>query len=235
MKIPAASVLEDRKRRSRTTLVVALVLLFMIWTVKLSFPHQTALSVYHYDLDSSLAATATDKKVSELSREKVAVIIDTRYNNKLIPLILHFSSVLGPSWPIVIYTTVEIGANYNTSAALARYIQSGQIQIRYLLEDTDLSTSVAVSGFLTERWLWENLDPWEHILIFQSDSMICSNSARSVEDFFEYDFIGAPIDPRYGAGYNGGLSLRKRSTILRVLENYEREETAFEDQFYYSM
>jgi len=69
--------------------------------------------------------------------------------------------------------------------------------------------------------------------------MLCANAARSVDDFFEYDLVGAPIAKDLGTGYNGGLSLRKRSTILRVLENYDWEATQkegdrFEDQWYYN-
>ena len=51
--------------------------------------------------------------------------------------------------------------------------------------------------------------------------MICANAARSVEDYFEYDFVGTVLSRK---GYNGGLSLRKRSSILRVLENFDWEE-----------
>jgi hypothetical protein len=66
--------------------------------------------------------------------------------------------------------------------------------------------------------------------------MLCSNAARSVDDFFEYDFVGAPIAPHLGAGMNGGLSLRKRETILRILDEFNWEEnkgSRFEDRWYF--
>lgn len=68
--------------------------------------------------------------------------------------------------------------------------------------------------------------------------MICANAARSVDDYFQYDFVGAPIADGLGKGYNGGLSLRKRSTILKVLEEWDWEKTKteqvrYEDQWYY--
>ena len=85
---------------------------------------------------------------------------------------------------------------------------------------------------MVQIWLWEDLEPAEHILIFQSDSIICANAARSVEDFFEYDLIGAPIGEGWGQGYNGGLSLRKRSTVLRALDLGEPLDLP-EDQWYY--
>lgn len=68
--------------------------------------------------------------------------------------------------------------------------------------------------------------------------MLCANAARSVDDYFQYDFVGAPIAAGLGKGYNGGLSLRKRSTIMKVLEEWDWEKTKtkevrFEDQWYY--
>jgi len=92
---------------------------------------------------------------------------------------------------------------------------------------------------MTQKWLWESLAPAENILLFQSDSMLCANAARSVDDYFKYDFVGAPIATDLGRGYNGGLSLRKRSTTMRVLEEWDWEETKkdgdrFEDQWFFN-
>jgi len=67
--------------------------------------------------------------------------------------------------------------------------------------------------------------------------MLCANAARSVDDFFEYDFVGAPIGEARGQGYNGGLSLRKRSTMLRIIREFDwekYEEPRHEDQWYYA-
>ena len=69
--------------------------------------------------------------------------------------------------------------------------------------------------------------------------MLCANAARSVDDYFEYDFVGAPIASHLGKGYNGGLSLRKRSSTLRILGQWNWEETKkegdrFEDQWYFN-
>jgi len=53
---------------------------------------------------------------------------------------------------------------------------------------------------MTVPEFWEGLAPAENILYFQRDSILCSNSVRSVEDFFEFDFVGAPVDPDGGWG-----------------------------------
>lgn len=169
---------------------------------------------------------------------KAAVILETRFRTNLVPLILHFSSVLGPTWPIIIYTAPEAVGQFSTSAALARYLRKGIVQVRMLPQEVLFTNADSVSAFMTKTWLWEDLAPAEHILIFQSDSMLCANAARSVDDYFQYDFVGGPIAAGKGKEYNGGLSLRKRSTILRVLEEWDWEKTKtkevkFEDQWYY--
>jgi hypothetical protein len=168
---------------------------------------------------------------------KVAVIMETRKSAAVIPLILHFSAVLGPDWPVVIYTSAENFGSFSTSKALARHQKSGRIVIRPLAEGLYFPNWDSVTSFLTTTWLWNQLAPAEHILIFQADSILCANAPRSVEDFFQWDYIGAPITPQFGQGYNGGLSLRKRSTMLRVLEEFDWAENPNprpEDQWYYA-
>lgn len=59
--------------------------------------------------------------------------------------------------------------------------------------------------------------------------MLCVNSLARVEDFFEYDFVGAPIRTDWGEGFNGGLSLRNRELCLRIASGYSWEEAYREE------
>jgi hypothetical protein len=169
--------------------------------------------------------------------KKAAVIIETRQSGSIVPLILHFSAVLGPDWPVIVYTDAENFGAFSSSDAIVRHQRSGRVVIRPLAEGVWFPSWDSVSDFLTTSWLWLDLAPAEHILVFQSDSILCANAVRSVEDFFEYDLIGAPIHPRWGAGFNGGLSLRRRSTMLRVLEEFnwlKNPHPKPEDQWFYA-
>ncbi|KAL2074162.1 hypothetical protein VTL71DRAFT_7940 [Oculimacula yallundae] len=261
--------MDERRRRSRNIVFGAFILLVVIWTVKFAYPQHTIISVYqdHQPPATPLTPDPADTEEEDDTSEKgtvwksrpttsegtglpeptfngtasnkAAVIVETRFRTNLIPLILHYSSVLGPSWPILIYTAPESVGMFATSAALARYVKTGHVQVRLLPQTTLLTNSESVNRFMTDPWFWEDLDPIEHVLIFQSDSMLCANAARSVDDFFEYDMVGAPISKDAGVGYKGGLSLRKRSTILRVLEDYDWETTQkdgdkFEDQWFFN-
>jgi len=57
------------------------------------------------------------------------------------------------------------------------------------------------------------------MLNFQTDSILCANSGRKVEDFFGYDFVGA-WHPWVAGTFNGGLSLRNVSLARQVVSTY---------------
>jgi hypothetical protein len=92
------------------------------------------------------------------------------------------------------------------------------------------------SGLLLSKSFWEIL-PSENILIFQTDSVICSQSKFQMENFINYDFIGAPFSKtinnllhfyflgkgkwiNYRNFMNGGLSFRKKSKMIELIEKY---------------
>ncbi|KAH6684340.1 hypothetical protein B0J14DRAFT_10006 [Halenospora varia] len=259
--------LDDRRRKSRNLLLTAFIILVVLWVFKLSYPQYSIVQAYS-DHKASTPSAAGEKKPQPGDKDnvgdnrqwksrptgdyaltgeafngtitnKAAVIIETRFRTNLIPLILHFGSVLGPTWPILIYTSAEAVGQFSASSALGRYLKSGAVEVRILPQTVLFTNSDSVNDFMTQSWLWEDLAPAEHILLFQSDSMLCANAARSVEDYFQYDFVGAPIAAGLGKGYNGGLSLRKRSSTLRILEEWDWETTKkegdrFEDQWYFN-
>jgi Protein of unknown function (DUF5672) len=159
--------------------------------------------------------------------KKVAVILETRPLPHLLPLILHFSSVLGPEWPIYVYTPPPVVEILQNSAAFNRSIDDGRIEIRGLpmgvTIDYPFHEPLKRARFLTGPWFWESLMPAEHVLLFGADSMICSRSELSIDDFLRYDFIGAPIageDPDAEGdgilGVSGTLSLRNRNAMVNV-------------------
>lgn len=163
-----------------------------------------------------------------------AVIIESTVIPNLIPIMLHFATVLGPSWGMILFTLQDRWIE-PLSPAFQRHLASGRIEVRFLPKDAELTSSQAVSRFLTSPWLWEQVVRAKRVLLFQTDSILCSKSMAAVEDYFQYDFVGAPIDPIYGQGYNGGLSIRNPKVFLQVTQevDYESSGQGFEDQFFY--
>jgi len=64
----------------------------------------------------------------------------------------------------------------------------------------------------------------EHILIFELDSLLLRSNC--VENFFDYDLVGAPgRHPPFPEGWlNGGFTLRRRSTFWRAVNLYNYSE-----------
>jgi Protein of unknown function (DUF5672) len=164
-------------------------------------------------------------------KDKVAVITDTQYTPRLIPLILHYHAVLGSDWPIVFYTSQQTISEHlqpesnNSSAIWRRAVEEGRIQVRTIPAVFNMKSRNGVNIYLSRPWLWEQLTPAKHVLIFQADAMLCANAHQTVDDFLQWDWIGAPL-VRQQKVYNGGLSLRNRTMILDIL----REEKSWEEE-----
>lgn len=77
------------------------------------------------------------------------------------------------------------------------------------------------SKLLASKDFWEYFTE-EYILINQWDSIIFNDN---IEDFFGYDFIGAPFakpnHPKQFFQGNGGFSLRKRQRMLDIIETID--------------
>lgn len=58
------------------------------------------------------------------------------------------------------------------------------------------------------------------VLIFAG--ILCAGSAGSLDDWLQYDWVGAPWDVNRRFGGNGGLSMRRVSSIISVLRHQQR-------------
>jgi hypothetical protein len=65
---------------------------------------------------------------------QVAAIIETNLQPTLFPLLIHFHSILGPDWPIHIYTTPSCIAGFSASASMRRLLSAGGIKLFSLPE-----------------------------------------------------------------------------------------------------
>lgn len=165
------------------------------------------------------------------SRDLVAVVIEDNPPPTLVPVTLHFAAVLGPAWKVIVYTLEENWV-VPDSAPFRRAMESNTIEIRFLPPGTVLTDGTLYSKFLGSTWLWEQLQDAARVLMFQTDSILCSNSDKRAEDFTEYDFIGAPLAPAYGRGYNGGLSIRNPKLFLNITREAKLDN--IEDQWFFA-
>lgn len=92
----------------------------------------------------------------------------------------------------------------------------------------DTSTTAGYNNLLTSERFWRGLP--DTVLIFQADSMLLRHG---IEEFTGYDFIGAPI-PKIGwPAMNGGLSLRKREAMLKVIREHPYQQVYGNEDIYF--
>lgn len=159
------------------------------------------------------------------NESKVALLIENRPQPIIVPLMLKFMYQMPPDWRFRFMGSPESVAFVNQSAAMREHVKSGKVDLTYIPANMSTAGQEMISRFLTTLWLYDTvLQPAEILLVFQTDSMVCANNKRSMDDFIGYDWVGAPwsVGGRYGG--NGGLSIRRVSRIIDILRNQRRIE-----------
>jgi hypothetical protein len=160
---------------------------------------------------------------SPFNASKVALLIENRVNPILAPLMLHFMSVVPPDWRFRFMGSAESVEYVNSSRAIRDAVANGKLDLTYIPENMTTGSQEEISRFLTTLWLYETvLQPAEWLLVFQTDSMLCANSRQTLNNWLDYDWVGAPWSTSAGFGGNGGLSLRRVSKIIDILRHQKR-------------
>ncbi|KXJ94348.1 hypothetical protein Micbo1qcDRAFT_220918 [Microdochium bolleyi] len=160
---------------------------------------------------------------TRFNESKVALLIENRPTPFLAPLMLHFMSVIPPDWRFRFMGSRESVDFVQQSFAIRQQVGLGKLDLTYIPSNMTTSGSEAISQFLTNLWVYETLlQPAEWLLVFQTDSMLCANSRQNLDDYLDYDWVGAPWNPSGSFGGNGGLSLRRVSSIVQVLRDQRR-------------
>ena len=149
--------------------------------------------------------------------EKVAVIMDPRYDKLMVGVIKNFMQHLNPrGWNLVIVTHKKYEVEFSACKVIC--ITESEIKYKENEPNIDLDT---YNGILMSREFWDFI-PGEHVLIFQKD---CYMYKMFDETFYlTYAFCGANCiwlsedTKSYGLAINGGCSLRKKSEMLDCLQ-----------------
>ena len=131
------------------------------------------------------------------------VIVETRNINNIENIIKGHLKKLNNDWKLIIFHGTN---NF------------------HLFKDLDaikhnLGTNFSIDQYnklLSSAGFWFKI-PYEKVLIFQHDSMLLR---RGIESFLPWDYVGAPW-PNPPNGGNGGLSLRSKSVMLKVIAKHK--------------
>lgn len=193
-------------------------------TVKINFAEgraQTNLTNVTFPVPALSSIQQAALRRRGLNPKKVAITMVLVDQPQAVFVLLHFMSVLEEDWIFRVYHSNALVKRFS-SRLLQKHLRSGKLILVPL--NVQPKDRLTISDFYANRTLWDNLAPATHVLCFQFDSILCAQSKKKVEDFFEYDFIGAPMADKIRAHsrflMSGGLSLRKRKAMLRVIEKF---------------
>jgi hypothetical protein len=180
-----------------------------------------------YEMPRVTLDYAGSQPESPFNASKVALLVENRPLPLLAPLILHFMSVVPPDWRFRFMGSIESVAHLGASHAIQDQVRIGKLDVTYIPSNMSTAGQEMISRFLTNLWIYERvLFPAEWLLVYQTDSILCANSKQSLNDWLDYDWVGAPWHPEGRFGGNGGLSLRRVSSIVQILRDQERKDNS---------
>jgi hypothetical protein len=165
-----------------------------------------------------------------------AVIIEPRVHKALLYVLNNFLTNLDERWNFLIIHGTENALWLYTSVDIA--FNKYKHRINYLnLNVSNLNWNEYSAYVASKKFL--DIIPTEIFLIFQTDTFICSPYAHFIDIFLKYDYVGAPwlaLPPKYIQGVgNGGLSLRRRSKMLEIVEKVPYKYGTAEDTYFSGM
>lgn len=171
-----------------------------------------------------------------------AIIVEPR-KHKALPFVLqNFTDNLNEDWNFIIYHGTQNESM--VKSIISTFSESVKSRITLInLKVKNISVAEYSTMFFCPTF-YDNI-PTETFLIFQTDSIILRENKDKIYDFIKYDYVGAPwpktmdILGKMEVG-NGGLSLRKKSKMVELLQYKEKDivndgkygKYVAEDQFF---
>jgi hypothetical protein len=158
----------------------------------------------------------------------IAVMVEPRLHEYLISVIQNV--IRNTDIPIVIFHSKD-----NEDILKKTFSINPQINSRihlYKLRQTNL-TIKQYNILLTSLDFWNKING-EHVLIFQTDSCLCRHiNTFDFTSYLNYGFIGAPSKLEFPVPWqNGGISIRKKSLMIKAIKNNNGPSEINEDKFY---
>lgn len=146
-----------------------------------------------------------------------AIIVEPRRHAALEFVLKNFFENLSDEWNIIVFHGIE---NVEYVANIANKIEKSKKRITLHNLGIRNLTIPEYNRLFASRSFYNNI-PTETFLVFQTDTMIFSKNKEALHHFFKYDYVGAPWPSaihgtRVG---NGGLSLRKKSMMLHIIDS----------------
>jgi hypothetical protein len=180
--------------------------------------------------------------------KKTAYITEPRKHKALKFVLENVLSVLPTEWSVQINHGTSNSDYIKKIIDDSSVISDGKSQNRIVLQNLNIENleHIEESALSKSEKFWNSIDG-DLLLKFECDTMLCPNSEYKITQFEKYDFIGGywgresyPLDEPYPKQYpmNGGLSLRKKDTMIYLIKNHLEKYTAsgksYSDDYFFS-
>ena len=167
-----------------------------------------------------------------------AIIIEPRKHLALPFVLKNFNEHLEKEWSFIIFHGTK-NKEYVENIIDTVFIEN-KSRFRLVNLHVENLYSIEYSNLIKKKSMVYDHIQTETFLIFQVDTLILKENKHLINDFLEYDYVGAPWQD--GVVGNGGLSLRKKSKMMEIVENnrqnydiYKNEDEFFCRQMHVSM
>jgi hypothetical protein len=143
-----------------------------------------------------------------------AIIIEPREHKALEFVLSNFLENLSDDWNFIIFH-----GNKNIdfiNNLFDNQLKKYKYKVKLINLKIDNLTINDYNNLLVSKEFY-NYIPTEIFLIFQTDTLICTDYKDSINDYIKYDYSGAPWKENEVG--NGGLSLRRKSKMLEIINN----------------
>jgi hypothetical protein len=152
-----------------------------------------------------------------------AIIIEPRKHRALQYVLLNALKNLSDKWNIIVFHG-NLNKEYVENIINTK-LSDYKNRIKTINLNIDNLDFYNYNSLMLDKSFYNNI-PTETFLVFQTDSLIISKNKDVINEFLKYDYVGAPFD---GIGPhnahlnklvgNGGLSLRKKSKMLEIIDS----------------
>jgi hypothetical protein len=176
----------------------------------------------------------TNLNKNENNTKYTAIIVEPRKHRALEFVLKNFVDNLSNEWQFIIFH------GNNNKEYLENIINNNfkdkTSRIKMVDLKVDNLTIPEYNKLFFTKDFYDNI-PTEIFLVFQTDTIIIKENAHKINDFIEYDYVGAPfIEEKWNKNTdkigNGGLSLRRKSKMLEVLNKCEITKDVPEDVYF---
>ena len=182
-------------------------------------------SGFTYGFLNQVVSKSRPERFTVSQGKHTAIIVEPRTHPALNFVLKNVNKHLSYEWDIIV---VHGNKNKEYVEKIVANI-SPRIKLHNL--NIDNLTVADYNKLLTSRSFYDII-PTEMFLVFQTDSMICNSTDVSIDEFMEYDYVGAPFAHINGEVGNGGFSLRRKSKMLEILEKCPYKDSVPEDVYF---